>query len=135
MSNYQPPIQDMMFALYDVLGFAHPDMDRETTGAVFEEAAKLASEVLAPLNWEGDQHGAKLDAGEVTTAPGFKDAYAAYRDGGWNAVPFTEEYGGQGLPWAIAFPIQEMWQAANMSFGAVPFAEPGRGGCDFASRI
>ncbi len=125
MSDYTPPIQDMQFLLHDVLGFQNDELDRETTEAILGEAAKLASEVLSPLNREGDIHGAKLNAHEVTTAPGWKEAYAQYRDGGWNAVPFEEEFGGQGLPWALAFPIQEMWQGANMSFGLCPLLNQG----------
>lgn len=125
--TYIPPIEDMQFLIHDVLGFQHDELDVETCEAVLGEAAKLASEVLAPLNVAGDQNGAKLsnDTHEVTTAPGWKDAYAAYRDGGWNAVPFDPEFGGQGMPYALAFPIQEMWQGANMSFGLCPLLNQG----------
>ena len=125
--TYNPPIDDMQFLLHDVLGFEHEDLDRETTEAVLGEAAKLATNVLAPINWDGDQHGAKLnsDDNSVKTAPGWKEAYDEYRNGGWNAVPFEAEFGGQGMPWALAFPIQEMWQGANMSFGLCPLLNQG----------
>ena len=127
MTDYNPPIDDMQFLLHDVLGFAHDDLDRDTTEAILGEAAKLASEVLAPLNREGDLNGAKLntDDNSVKTAPGWKDAYKQYKDGGWNAVPFEAEYGGQELPWALAFPVQEMWQGANMAFGLCPLLNQG----------
>ena len=125
MSEYRPPVRDMHFLLTQVLGFSHPDLDSETVEAVLGEAAKLAGDVLAPLNQKGDQAGSKLKDGVVTTPPGFKDAYKQYREGGWNAVPFEPEYGGQGLPFAIAFPVQEMWQAANMSFGLCPLLNQG----------
>jgi 3-(methylthio)propanoyl-CoA dehydrogenase len=125
MSTYIPPVEHMQTLLHDVLGFAHPDLDRETTGAILEEAAKLASGVLSPLNASGDREGARLADGQVYTSKGFKEAYAAYREGGWNAVPFDPQYGGQGMPWALAFPIQEMWQSANMSFGLCPLLNQG----------
>ena len=125
MTAYIPPVQDMRFWLTEVLGFSHDELDAETIEAVLGEAAKLASDVLAPLNKTGDEHGAKLDGDSVTTAPGFKEAYKQYCEGGWNAVPFDPDYGGQGLPWALAFPIQEMWQAANMSFGLCPLLNQG----------
>jgi len=125
MSNYTPPTRDMSFILNDVLGFQSDIVDAETLEAVLEEASKLASDVLAPLNWPGDQAGTKLENGKVTTAPGFKEAYAQYCEGGWNAVPFTEDYGGQGLPYGVAFPVQEMWQGANMSFGLCPLLNQG----------
>ncbi|MGH1403736.1 MAG: acyl-CoA dehydrogenase [Alphaproteobacteria bacterium] len=125
MSSYSPPVSEMIFALYDALGFSHEDLDRETGEAILDEAAKLASDVLAPLNKAGDEIGAVLDNGAVKTAEGFKDAYQTYCEGGWNSVPFSPEYGGQGLPWAIAFPVQEMWQGANMSFGLCPLLNQG----------
>lgn len=129
MTIYTPPADDMIFALYDVLGVEKelPDsgMNRETASAILDESAKLARDVLAPLNHKGDVAGTKLDNHEVTTAPGFKEAYAQYRESGWNSVPFPEQYGGQELPWFMAFPIQEMWQAANMSFGLCPLLNQG----------
>ena len=85
----------------------------------------MASGVLAPLNKTGDAQGARLENGAVKTAEGFKEAYKAYCEGGWNAVPFDPDYEGQGLPWALAFPIQEMWQGANMSFGLCPLLNQG----------
>jgi len=126
MTQYTPPLKDMMFVLNDLLGFKSETVDEATMEAVLEEAAKLASDVLAPLNYEGDRHGLKLsDDNNVTTPPGFKAAYDQYRDGGWNAVPFDPEFGGQGLPWALAFAVQEMWQGANMAFGLCPLLNQG----------
>ena len=125
MSDYRPPVDEMQALLFDVLGFENEEIDQETCAAILDEASKLASEVLAPLNWSGDQFGAKLDDGVVTTAPGFKEAYSQYCESGWNAVPFDPEYGGQGLPYGMAFPVQEMWQGANMSFGLCPLLTQG----------
>ncbi len=125
MSEYQPPVNEMSFILNDVLGFEHDELDRETIEAVLDEAAKLASNVLAPLNKIGDTQGARLIDGVVKTADGFAQAYKDYCEGGWNAVPFDAEYGGQGLPWTLAFPVQEMWQGANMAFGLCPLLNQG----------
>ncbi|NCO04186.1 MAG: acyl-CoA dehydrogenase [Alphaproteobacteria bacterium] len=132
MSDYHPPLKDMRFILDHVVGLEslpeHPDLGRldgDMIDSVLEPAAKLASEVLAPLNWTGDQEGCTLTDGHVKTATGFKEAYAQYRDGGWNAVPFDSNYGGQALPWLVAFPLQEMWQGANMSFGLCPLLNQG----------
>lgn len=125
MSDFQPPVRDMMFLLTHVLGFKNDAVDEATAEAVLGEAARLASGVLAPINHTGDKAGTKLDNGAVTTAPGFKDAYRQYCAGGWNAVPFDPEFGGQGLPYAVAFPVQEMWQGANMAFGLCPLLNQG----------
>lgn len=124
MSDYRPPVDEMMFVLESVTGFDGLKQ-LEGIGAsdirlALDSAAKLASEVLAPLNHAGDREASRCKDGAVTTPKGFKEAYAQYRDGGWNGVPFDPDYGGQGLPWMVAFAIQEMWQSANMSFGLCP---------------
>lgn len=128
MSTYTPPVTIMTELLNNVIGLEdlnHPDCTPELIEAVLQEAAKLASGVMAPLNWSGDQDGTKLDNGVVTCATGFKEAYAQYRDAGWNAIPFSDHYGGQNLPWALAFAVQEMWQGANMAFGLCPLLNQG----------
>lgn len=122
---YTPPVKEMLFILQDVLGFSHEELDSNTCEAVLDEAAKLASDVIAPTNTVGDKQGVTLVDGSVKTADGFKEAYASYCEGGWNALSFDTEYGGQGLPWALSFPVQEMWQGANMSFGLCPILNQG----------
>ncbi|QQG36888.1 MAG: acyl-CoA dehydrogenase [Micavibrio aeruginosavorus] len=124
MSAYKAPIAEMQFILKHVVGLgrleAARDLDDQIVGSILEEAGKLAGEVLAPLNHTADRAGAKLEGGRVVTPSGFKEAYRQYRESGWNGVPFNPDYGGQGLPLALAFPVQEMWQASNMSFGLCP---------------
>ena len=128
---YTAPTSEMMFALKYVIGQERlkslPGQESldELIEPVLTEAAKLAEGVLAPLNTIGDKAGAVWKDGNVTTSKGWKEAYAAYRDGGWNGVPFTTDFGGQGLPWVMAFPVQEMWQAANMAFGLCPLLNQG----------
>ncbi len=132
MADYRPPIDDMRFALREVAaleqlatldGFA--EADPQLIDQVLEEAGKLASEVLAPLNHPGDRTGAVYENGVVRTPEGFKEAYHTYVDAGWNTLPFDPDYGGQGLPWVVAGAIQEMWNAANMSFALCPLLNQG----------
>jgi alkylation response protein AidB-like acyl-CoA dehydrogenase len=132
VSDYIPPTDHMRFILESVCGLEglpeHPDLgalDGDTVQSILEPAAQLASEVLAPINHQGDKSGATLKDGIVTTAPGWKEAYTQYCEGGWNAVPFDPHYGGQGLPWCVAFAVLEMWQAANMAFGLCPLLNQG----------
>ncbi len=132
MKNYTPPIQDMLFVLDNVVGLTsvpeHPDLgkiDADSIASILEPAADLASNVLGSINHSGDKDGTKLKDGVVTTAGGFKDAYKQYCEGGWNAVVFDQTHGGQGLPWLVAFAVQEMWQSANMSFGLCPLLNQG----------
>ncbi len=127
MIPYQAPVEEMRFLLdsivgldrlADELGFA--EVTAETVGAILEEAARLAAGVLAPLNQPGDRIGARYRDGVVTLPEGFREAYARYRDGGWNGLAFDPDHGGQGLPWALAAAVQEMWLSANCSFGLCP---------------
>lgn len=129
---YTPPVQDMMFVLESVVGLSalpeHPAfgrLDADTVMSILEPASQLAADVLAPINYAGDRAGTVLKNGDITTAPGFREAYIQYREGGWNAVPFDPAHGGQGLPWLLAFAVQEMWQGANMSFGLCPLLNQG----------
>ena len=132
MSDYTAPIADMRFALEEIAGIgeiarlphceqASPDL----VDAVLEEAAKLAAGVLAPLNHIGDQQGSRLENGVVRTPEGFKEAYRQYVEGGWNALPFDPEHGGQGLPMVLATAVLEMWNAANMGFALCPLLNVG----------
>jgi acyl-CoA dehydrogenase len=125
--SYRAPINDMLLALNHGAGLLgavkaghYGDFDAEITAAVLEEAGRFASEVLAPLNRVGDEKGITLDAGRVTTAPGWPDAYRRWAAAGWNAVSGPEAFGGQGLPLAINAACTEIWSASNIAFGLCP---------------
>ena len=132
MTSYHAPVNDMGFVLRQLVGLdrlaALPGFDMvddDLVEAVLDQAAKLTGDVLAPLNRDGDIHGCTLENGVVRTPAGFKAAYDHYVEGGWNALPFTPDFGGQGMPWAVAFAVQEMWQSANMAFGLCPLLNQG----------
>mgnify|MGYP000400181300 FL=1 len=122
MPTYTPPTKDMQFVLHDVLNVSDSDipgydeLDRDFTNAVLDEAGKLASEVLAPLNTVGDKQGCTLENGVVRTPDGFKEAFDQVREGGWTALDCDPEYGGQGLPYLMSTAVGEMLSAANMAF-------------------
>ncbi|MGA0153979.1 MAG: acyl-CoA dehydrogenase, partial [Ilumatobacteraceae bacterium] len=95
-------------------------------GGKSAEAARFMEEKLAPLNRVGDTFGVKRhDDGTITTAPGFREAYQAYVNAGWGAVPFDEGFGGGGFPWMVGIAIQEMMTAANMAFSMCPLLTQG----------
>ncbi len=132
MTDYTAPLADMRFALREIAGIAEiaalPGCEQasdDLVDAVLEEAGKLAGGVLAPLNRAGDEQGSRLENGVVRTPEGFKEAYRHYVEGGWNALPFAPEHGGQGLPIAVATAVAEMWNAANMSFALCPLLNVG----------
>jgi acyl-CoA dehydrogenase len=125
--TYRAPITDMLLALHHGAGLRaavkaghYGDFDSDIAAAVLEEAGRFATDVLAPLNRIGDQNGIKLENGQVTTAPGWPDAYRRWTEAGWNAVSGSEAFGGQGLPLAINAACTEIWSASNMAFGLCP---------------
>ena len=132
MSAYVAPLKDMRFVLNELAGLAEvaklPGFEEaapDTVDAILEEASKFASEVLDPINFSGDQEGSKLSDGEVHTPRGFRDAYRKFCDGGWNALAFEHEWGGQGLPRLVSTPVQEMWKSSNLSFSLCPLLTQG----------
>ena len=132
MSSYNAPVRDMQFVLKELAGLdevaALPgceEASEDLVDAILEEAGKFASGVLAPLNWTGDQEGAKWQDGEVTTAPGWKDAYQQFIEAGWTALAAEPEFGGQGLPKLVNTAVIEMWKSANMAFSLCPMLTNG----------
>ena len=122
MPIYNAPTKDIQFVLHDLLKVSEQnipgfeDLDRDFTSAVVEEAGKVASEVLHPLNVVGDTEGCVMENGVVRTPTGFKEAFQQMKDGGWTAMDCDPEYGGQGLPYVMHTAAQEPFVSANMAF-------------------
>lgn len=134
MTAYSAPTRDMQFVINELTGlsevaalpaFAGQDIGPDLIEAVLEEAAKMATEVLAPLNRIGDHQGARISPEGVIPADGFAEAYQSFIDGGWNGVSSDADYGGQGLPELFNTAAQEMWNSANMSFALCPMLNAG----------
>jgi alkylation response protein AidB-like acyl-CoA dehydrogenase len=130
--SYRPPVRDMSFVLHEVAGLRElegrgdfAELTPDLVDAVLEEGAKLAADVLAPLNRTGDSEGVRLEADGVKAAQGFAAAYRQWVEGGWGSLAAAPEFGGQGLPVALAAAMQEMWNASNMSFGLCPILSQG----------
>jgi alkylation response protein AidB-like acyl-CoA dehydrogenase len=101
------------------------EVNSELATAILEEANRLATEVIAPLNVVGDQQGTTLDETGVRETPGFAEAYRQYAEGGWASLPFDEEYGGQGMPKLIGTAAEEIWQSASLAFSLCPLLTHG----------
>jgi len=128
MPAYLPPVDDMRFAMRNVLDFdshyknlpGSDDADPETVDAILEEGAKFARDVLSPLNAVGDAQGCSWAEGEVKTPDGFRDAYQQYVEGGWPSMAQPAEFGGQGLPESLGTVLSEMNGTANWSWAMYP---------------
>jgi alkylation response protein AidB-like acyl-CoA dehydrogenase len=135
MTAYRAPLQDLRFALHDVLDLqAHcarlpigDACNRELSDAILDEAARFAEQVLAPLNASGDTEGCHFDpeSGEVRTPAGFKEAFAQFAENGWSGLTAAEEDGGQGLPEVLGAVFKELVDAANLSWGNYPLLSHG----------
>ena len=123
MPIYSAPVKDIKFILQNVIKIHESDipgygeLDNEYLNAILEEASKISSEVLAPLNAIGDKHGCSFENGIVYTPPGFKEAFNQLKDGGWTGIDCDIKFGGQGLPYLISIAVGEMFASANMALG------------------
>ncbi len=127
MPIYKAPLDDMRFVLHELYDSSTlsqlpgaEDFTPELLDSVLEEAAKFAENVLFPLNQSGDLEGCTYENGVVRTPAGFREAYNAFRDGGWTAMASDPEYGGQGMPLATSMFVEEMLCSSNVSFGLYP---------------
>ncbi|MHC1550115.1 acyl-CoA dehydrogenase C-terminal domain-containing protein [Phyllobacterium sp. K27] len=128
MPSYRAPVEDTLFVLNDVLGFERynnlegfADASPDIVDAILGEGAKLAENTLFPINQSGDQEGCERNAdGSVTTPKGFKQAFDQYREGGWVGLAVPQEFGGQGLPYALHVAVGEYMSSANMALVMYP---------------
>ena len=122
MPVYNAPTKDTQFILHDVLKVSeaatpgYSELERDFTGAILEEAGKISSEVLHPLNVVGDTEGCRLENGIVYTPTGFKDAFAQVKEGGWTGLDMPEQYGGQNMPYVLGTAVGELFSSANQAF-------------------
>jgi alkylation response protein AidB-like acyl-CoA dehydrogenase len=122
--TFRAPVKDQIFCIKELAGLdqlaaqipVFADAGVDTAQAVLEESAKFNEGVVAPLNWSGDQNHGSWDQGVVCASPGFKEAYQAFAEGGWQGLQQPEQYGGQGLPKTIGAACIEQITAANLSF-------------------
>ena len=123
MTTYIAPVREMLFTMNALAGLdeiaglpGNEEISPDLVEAILDEAGKFATEVLAPINASGDRQGNTWRDGEVSTADGFKEAYTSFCETGWNGMPASTEFGGQGLPVTVSTAVLEMWKSANMSF-------------------
>ncbi|WP_170788953.1 acyl-CoA dehydrogenase C-terminal domain-containing protein [Ruegeria lacuscaerulensis] len=122
MPVYNAPTKDMQFILHEVLNVSgskipgYDELEAEFTGAVLEEAGKIATNVLHPLNVVGDTEGVRHENGVVYTPTGFKDGFEQMKEGGWTGLDMPEEFGGQNMPYVLGSAVGEFFQSANQAF-------------------
>jgi alkylation response protein AidB-like acyl-CoA dehydrogenase len=130
--SYVAPVKDMLFVINELAGLAEvnalpgcEDATPETVEAVLEENAKFCGEVVAPLNFPSDCQPSFWQDGQVTTSKGFKEAFKAFGEAGWQGVQHPTDFGGQGLPKLVAAACTEMLNSASISFALCPLLTDG----------
>ncbi len=130
--SYTAPLKDMLFNLRHLAGIDEiakmPGFEEagfDTAQAVLEECARFNEGVVAPLNVDGDRSPSSWQDGEVTTSPGFRQAYAQFAEAGWQGLQHPADFGGQGLPKAVGAACVEMLNSANLSFALCPLLTDG----------
>ena len=132
MTEYNAPITEMEFLIKDVFDLdsitaldgyeeATPDM----VDAILEEAGKLGRDIIAPLARSSDVDGPVWNNNAVTAAPGFKDAYEQFIEGGWQGLGCDPEFGGMGLPFVLSNAVNEIWNSSSIAFGLCPMLTGG----------
>ena len=131
--SYRTPVSDFRFIFDHVVGFDQvsatyrfAEADAETVDAVLTEAGRLAEDVMAPLQRNGDLHPAVLENGVVRTSPGFAEGYKAIAEGGWVSTSADPEFGGMGLPLTVTTAVNEMMSAACLSLQLNPLMTQGQ---------
>ncbi len=132
MTVYNHPYKDVEFLFTDLLDFDRmcrdaglEEINNELVTAILDEAGRLGSEVIAPLNSIGDRNGATLGEDGVQETPGFADAYRQYVDSGWSSLCAGEAYGGQEMPKLVGAAVAEIWQSSNLAFSLCPLLTGG----------
>lgn len=127
--TYNPPIPQILLAMQAAGQLAAPHdvgLSLEDVQAILSEAGRFAGKRIAPLNPVGDRTPSTLDeSGKVITPPGWCETYSAWCEAGWNSLTGPVEYGGQGLPIALAVACTEFWNSSCMAFALCPLLTAG----------
>jgi acyl-CoA dehydrogenase len=130
---YRAPVQDIRFILDHVVGLNEvlatqrfAEVTPDLAFAILTEAGRVSSDILAPLNRQGDKFPARLENGAVVTSPGFAEGYRALAEGGWVGMAASPEHGGMGLPIALALGVDDMMSGACLALQLKPLLTKGQ---------
>jgi alkylation response protein AidB-like acyl-CoA dehydrogenase len=105
------------FNLAEVVALPHyAAWGPEEASSVLRETYRFAGEVLAPLNASADASGCRVEAGQVVTPDGFRDAWKQLYENGFKSLGVAPSHGGQGAPAMLTVLVEEMLSGSNPAF-------------------
>ncbi|MBQ0719004.1 MAG: acyl-CoA dehydrogenase [Gammaproteobacteria bacterium] len=132
MTDYTAPLDEMNFLVNDVLGMAaiatlpgYEECSAELVEAIYSEAGRYFSEVIAPTNQSADSEGCRVENAAVVSAESLDGLYQGFVEGGWPALTGDPQFDGQGMPHLAGVAVEEMCQSANLSFSLLPLLTKG----------
>ncbi len=126
--------RDVDFVLHEQLGVAElskhevfAEFNKKTVDLIVSEARNLAIKEILPTQIEGDREGTKFENGQVTVPESFHKAWELFKEGEWLAMIEDPEWGGQGMPRAVALAASDYMNGANFAFMMYPGLTHGAG--------
>jgi len=92
------------------------EFNRKAVDLIISEARNLAIKEILPTRQDGDRQGARFDGGKVLVPESFHKAWKAYIEGEWLAMTEDPDWGGQGMPRAVAMAAADYLNGANFAF-------------------
>ncbi len=127
MTDFIVDKRDLEFCLFDQGGLdkftafeKYADFDRESLSMILDEVIKFSQQELRPTNGPADAQGCKVVNGQVYVPEVYIPLYKKFREAGWMAPSMNPEYGGMGLPMAMAIAAMELFIGASGSFVFFP---------------
>ncbi len=105
----------------------YAEFNKKTVDLIVSEARNLAIKEILPTQQEGDREGTKFENGQVTVPESFHKAWELFKEGEWLAMTEDPEWGGQGMPRAVALAASDFMNGANFAFMMYPGLTHGAG--------
>lgn len=94
MAEFAYDVRDLKFILKEWLDMDEilsldrfkDNYEKDDIDFILNEAYKLAKEVVAPINKEGDETGVKFENGKVKLPPAYVEAYKFLQENGWGSA-------------------------------------------------
>ncbi len=95
---------------------ARGELDEATVASILTEAAKMAEDVVAPVDIAADRQGALFEGGRVRVPAAYHAAFDALAANGWMGLEHAEDFGGMGMPLTLFAASNPLFERAAPAF-------------------